>query len=100
MLCLIFAAELIEKPLSAKFRRVLLVLMLIYPLGVIVYFLSGSELFATIGDGLLMVVVMHTLYQLFPRSRVDENPHLRRIANVMMILLAVFSAVVYFGNPV
>ena len=82
--------ELIGQPVSNRCRSILLALMLLYPVGVIAYFITQQEVFATIGDGLLMVIITHSLYKLFPRGRKDENIHLRKIANVMLILLGLF----------
>lgn len=82
--------ELLGQPVSQRLRNILLGLMLFYPAGVIAYFITRQEFFATIGDGLLMVIIVHSLYRLFPRGREGENPHLRKIANAMLILLGIF----------
>ncbi len=85
-----FVGELLEQPLSARMKSILLALMLFYPSGVIAYFLTRQEVFATIGDVLLLVVISYTLFKLYPRPHEDENPSLRKIANLMLVLLAIF----------
>lgn len=85
-----FVGALLDQPISDRARAFLLALTLFYPSGVIAYFLTRQEIFATIGDFLLLLVIAHTLFRLYPRPQEDENPSLRKIGNMMLILLAVF----------
>ena len=65
-------------------------MVIIYPVSMMVYFITDRVLFSDIGDILLLSMIISTILRLLPKKNEAMNPHYRNIGNVVCVLLSVF----------
>ena len=86
----LFASYLVEKPLPMPVRKILAAMVIIYPVSMLIYFVTDRVIFSDIGDILLLTMILSTIIRLIPKKNQMINPYFRNVGNVFCILLGAF----------